>query len=62
MNAQDAQTATSDVQRTENDLPQRTEAYRAPRVVTLGKAVGLVQQNSVGYNLDGPATVSRTYY
>ena len=62
MNTKDTQTAANDVHKAENEMPQRKDAYRAPRVVTLGKAVGLVQQNSVGYNLDGPATVSRTYY
>jgi hypothetical protein len=35
--------------------------YRAPLLVTLGKTVDLVQQNSVGQFLDGAAVVTRSY-
>lgn len=44
------------------ELPHSKSAYRAPVLLTLGKTVSLVQQNSVGYNLDGAAVVTRTYY
>ena len=43
------------------DAVTQQEAYSAPKVVTLGKAVRVVQQNSVGQFFDGAATVSRTY-
>ena len=48
--------------KTNADRSHNKSEYRAPVLLTLGKTVDLVQQNSVGYNLDGAAVVTRTYY
>lgn len=61
------QTSAPNIHKAVNEEPvlagksQRSPQYRAPRVVTLGKAVDLVQAESVGQNLDGPS-VTRQYY
>lgn len=64
----DTQTSTKSLQMVDNEMtpstkgPQCSEPYRAPRVVTLGKAVSLVQRNSVGQFQDAPGAMSRVYY
>jgi len=56
-----SKTSSNVVQKASRDAATQQEAYSAPKVVTLGKAVRVVQQNSVGQFFDGAATVSRTY-
>jgi hypothetical protein len=40
--------ATDNVQEPKKEAPLNKEAYRAPRLVTLGTAVGLTQYRSLG--------------
>jgi hypothetical protein len=42
-------TRLDDVQEAKRDNSQAKDTYRAPRVVTLGTAVGLVQSYPAGY-------------
>jgi hypothetical protein len=45
--------AATDLQEVKSETLQDKDAYRAPRLVTLGTAVGLVQGFTTRYNYDG---------
>jgi hypothetical protein len=40
-----------------NEKPQNKDTYRAPRLVALGSAVGLVQSGCIGEAIDAPSGV-----
>jgi hypothetical protein len=44
---------TDDIQEPKRDTSQPKDAYRAPRLVTCGTAVGLVQGGALGQSYDG---------
>ncbi len=49
------------VQKLKSETPQNRDAYRAPRLVSLGRAAGLVQFAAVGKIFDSNTGNSRDF-
>jgi hypothetical protein len=56
-----SKSAATNVQKPDSETPQNRDAYRAPRLVTLGTTSGLVQGGCTGQVLDVGGAVCNRY-